>query len=316
MTAHRTTLGRGFVVAGLGALLASAATTPTAAAEATIEATYAATLAGFPIGSGTLNFGIGDDGAYRAAIDARVAGLATVVANRTATATATGRTAADGISSRGYSLAIDGGPIPNHVEMDFSGGAVTQVAATELRYPGWDRRVPLKPEHKRGVVDPLAAFVIPLAPGKDAMNPANCNHTAKVFDGRVRYDLRMIYGSRMEVQGKEGYAGPALVCAVNYKPIAGYRPLSPEEEKFERNLEFSIWFVPVSGADVMIPYKVVVGTPVGLLQVYAHRFDVKGARTAEAKVAAEPATTGSLRKKRRAAAEPTAEAAPEAAPVQ
>lgn len=299
MTAKPTTLGRTVALAGLAALLASTAA-PVGAAEATIEASYAATLAGFPVGAGTLSFGVADGGEYRASIAARVSGLATIVANRTASASVTGRAAGDGVVSRAYRLAIDGGPMPNHVDLGFSGGTVTQVSATELRFPGWDRRVPLKPEHKRGVIDPLAAFVLAVPPGKDAMAPANCNHTARVFDGRVRYDLRMVYGSRMEVQGTEGYTGPALVCAVNYKPIAGYRPLSPEEEKFERNLEFSIWFVPVAGANVMLPYKVVVGTPVGLLQVYAHRFDVRGARTAAA--APEVTTTASVRKKKRAPA--------------
>ena len=296
MTAKRRTLGRAVAMAGIGALLAS----PAGAAETTVRASYAATLAGFPIGSGTLDFDVGGDGGYRVAIDARVSGLASVVANRTATATASGRATGDTITSQGYRLAIDGGAWPNHVDMEFAGTAVTQLAATELRFPGWDRRVPLKPEHKRGVIDPLAAFVISVPPGKEAMNPANCNHTAKVFDGRVRYDLRMVYGSRMEVQGKEGYTGPALVCAVAYRPIAGYRPLSPEEEKFERNLEFSIWFVPAGGTNVMIPYKVVVGTPVGLLQVYAHRFDV-AAPGLSAAAPGEPTTTGSVRKKRRAA---------------
>ena len=299
MTAKRRTFGRGVVMAGLGALAAAALPGTAGAGEATVRAKYSATLAGFPVGTGSLDFAIDDGGAYRASIDARISGLATVVANRTASASASGRAHGDGIASRGYSLAIDGGSWPNHVDMGFSGGTVTQVSATELRFPGWDRRVPLKPEHKRGVIDPLAAFVIAVPPGKDAMNPSNCNHTARVFDGRVRYDLRMVYGSRMEVQGREGYSGPALVCAVNYRPIAGYRPLSPQEEKFERNLEFSIWFVPAGGSKVMIPYKVVVGTPVGLLQVYAHRFDVTGLRTAEA--SSEPATTGTVRKKRRAA---------------
>ncbi len=297
MTTRRTTHGRGLALTTLGALVA--ATVAAGAAETAIEASYAATLAGFPIGNGNLTFGIGEDGSYRAALDARIAGLASVIANRTATAAASGRASGSDVVSRDYRLAIDGGPMPNHVGMDFSAGAVTQVSASELRFPGWDRRVPLKPEHKRGVIDPLAAFVIAVPPGKDAMNPANCNHTARVFDGRVRYDLRMIYGSRMEVQGREGYSGPALVCAVGYKPIAGYRPLSPEEEKFERNLEFSIWFVPAGGSSVMIPYKIVVGTPVGLLQVYAHRFDVRGTRAAD--TPAEPATTSSIRKKRRAA---------------
>lgn len=307
MTAMRTTLGRSLIAIGLGTQIA--ATIPsTASADATIAASYAATLAGFPVASGNLTFGIADGGDWKADLDAQVRGLASVIANRTATATASGHVTPAGIASRDYRLAIDGGNMPNHVDMDFSGGAVTQVTASELRFPGWDRRVPLKPEHKRGVVDPLAAFLLSVPHGKDPMNPSMCDHTARVFDGRVRYDLRMVYGARMEVQGREGYAGPALVCAVSYRPIAGYRPLSPEEERFERNLEFSIWFVPVAGTDVMLPYKVVIGTPFGLLQVYAHRFEVKGTRAGETTATEEPATTASVRKKRRAAMRLEAEA--------
>ncbi len=281
MTAQRTTLGAGLALVGLATQIVAAGPVPAASAESTLEATYAATLAGFPIGGGTLTFGVAPNGEYRAALDAQIRGVAAVIANRSASAAASGRAAGDAVTSRGYRLAIDGGPMPNHVDMAFSGNAVTQISATELRFPGWDRRIPLLPEHKRGVIDPLAAFVLAVPPGKDPMSPGVCNHTARVFDGRVRYDLRMVYGARMEVQANEGYSGPALVCAVNYKPIAGYRPLSPEEEKFERNLEFSIWVVPVAGANVMIPYKIVVATPVGLLQVYAHHFETKATRTAE-----------------------------------
>lgn len=265
----------------VGATLALAGFVSPAAAETTVEATYAATLAGFPVGSGTLTFGAAQNGDWRAAVEAQVRGLATIVANRSATATASGRASPKAMLSKDYALRIDGGAEPNHVDIDFAGTNVKAVSATELHFPGWDRRIPLLPEHKKGVIDPLAAFVLPLAAGQDPMAQSNCDHTARVFDGRVRYDLRMTYGARMDVQGKQGYAGPALVCAVAYRPIAGYRPLSPAEEKFERNLEFSIWFVPAGDARMMIPYKVVVGTPVGLLQVYAHSFTVKGSQTAE-----------------------------------
>ncbi|MBV5262763.1 DUF3108 domain-containing protein [Pinisolibacter aquiterrae] len=286
MFSRRETLA-GTAAAGATLFLACATALP-AAAETTVEATYAATLAGFPVGSGTLTFDAASNGDWRAAVDAQVRGLATIVANRTASASASGRAGPKAMLSKDYALRIEGGAEPNRVDIDFAGANVKAVSATELHFPGWDRRIPLLPEHKKGVIDPLAAFVLPLAPGQDAMAQANCDHTAKVFDGRVRYDLRMTYGARMEVQGKQGYSGPALVCAVAYRPIAGYRPLSPAEEKFERNLEFSIWFVPAGDARMMIPYKVVVGTPVGLLQVYAHSFTVKGTQTAEDTTASIP----------------------------
>ena len=219
MVRERKVVG-GIALLGLTSALLASAALP-AMADTKVKASYVATLAGFPVGSGTLDFGWTADGAYRADVDAQVRGLATLVANRTATASAVGKASGKEISSQIYNLAIDGGPEPNHVGMAFSGGAVKQIEATELHFPGWDRRVPLLPEHKKGVIDPLAAFVVPLAAGRDPLDGANCEHTAKVFDGRVRYDLRMTYGSKMEVQGKEGSAGPALVCAVAYRPIAG-----------------------------------------------------------------------------------------------
>lgn len=290
MFARRECLA-GTVVAAVAPLLAAVTS---AAAGTTVEATYAATLAGFPVGAGDLTFSATEAGDWRADVAAQVKGLAQIVANRQATASASGHAAAKMLVSKDYDLRIDGGAEPNHVDMSFAGPNVKSVEATELHYPGWDRRVPLLAEHKKGVIDPLGAFVLPLAAGQDPMDKANCDRTARVFDGRVRYDLRMTYGTRMEVQGKgNGYAGPALVCAVAYRPIAGFRPLSPEEEKFERNLEFSIWFVPAGGARMMIPYKVVVGTPFGLLQVYAHAFRVKADTTAATETGAAE-TTGTI----------------------
>lgn len=279
----------------LGSVMSCALVAAPAVADSTVKADYVATLGGFPVGSGTLEFGIDPSGEYRAGLTAQVRGLAAIIANRSVTAAASGKAGAKDVASAAFNLAIDGGAEPNHVSMTFgSGGAVKDHSATTLHFPGWDRRVPLLPEHKKGVIDPLAAFVLASAPGRDPMDAANCDHTAKVFDGRVRYDLRMTYGTKMEVQGKEGYAGPALVCAVAYRPIAGYRPLSPAEEKFERNLEMSIWFVPVAGANVLLPYKVVVGTPFGLLQVYAHTLEAKAPLVAEGQGTAA-ITTGSVR---------------------
>jgi hypothetical protein len=300
MTAQPSCLG-GLLALGL---VAGSAAAPATAGETTLEATYAATVAGFPVGSGTLSFGVAPTGDYHAAIEAQIRGLATLIANRSASASASGRVSGRDISSRDYSLAIEGGPQANRVEMSFNGGAVARLSANELYFPGWDRRVPLQPEHKRNVVDPLAAFVLAVPPGRDPMAKENCERTARIFDGRVRYDLRMVYGTRMEVQATDvtapkgadrgnAYVGPALVCAVNYRPIAGFRPLSPEEEKFERNLEFSIWFVPVAGASVLLPYKIVVGTPIGLLQVYAYRFEARVSGAAEADGPA-PRTTASI----------------------
>ena len=71
-------LAVGLAVFGLATQIAGPH--PAAAAETRLQATYAATIAGFPIGSGNLDFGLSGNGEYRAAIDAQIRGLASLIA--------------------------------------------------------------------------------------------------------------------------------------------------------------------------------------------------------------------------------------------
>lgn len=249
--------------------------------ETRVTVNYAASLGAFAIGNGTLNFKVDKDD-YRADIGANVAGLAKIFSSRTAVASTVGSTNRSGILPKAYQLTIQGGQMMSAVRMALTGGNVTDVDATPVRQTG--DRVPLLPSHKKGVIDPVSAFVLPLAKGADPFDRNNCNRVQKVFDGRVRYDLRLVYGAKSLIESKSptDYSGPALVCAVAYRPIAGFRQLTEAERKFEENIEFSIWFVPIAGSNVMLPHRVHIGTPYGLLTVHATRFEVKsGSSTAE-----------------------------------
>jgi hypothetical protein len=266
---------RAVATAGLASALILAAGAARAS-EATVKVNYAASLGAFAIGNGTLNFTVDKDD-YRADIGANVAGLAKIFSSRTAVATSVGSAGRAGVTPKAYNLTINGGQFINAVRMALAGGNVTTVDATPVRQTG--DRVPLLPAHKKGVIDPIAAFVLPVAKGADPFDRNNCNRVQKVFDGRVRYDLRLVYGAKSLIESKSptDYSGPALVCAVAYRPIAGFRQLTEAERKFEENIEFSIWFVPVAGSNVMIPHRVHIGTPYGLLTVHATRFEMKGA---------------------------------------
>ena len=98
MVRERKVVG-GIALLGLTSALLASAALP-AMADTKVKASYVATLAGFPVGSGTLDFGWTADGAYRADVDAQVRGLATLVANRTATASAVGKASGKEISDR------------------------------------------------------------------------------------------------------------------------------------------------------------------------------------------------------------------------
>src|SRR5690606_10141341 len=50
-------------------------------------------------------------------------------------------------------------------------------------------RVPLTDEHRRDVVDPMSAAIMPVAGDGDLTGPDACNRTIPVFDGEYRYDL-------------------------------------------------------------------------------------------------------------------------------
>lgn len=278
-------------LAGLGFASLSASAL---ADDVTVDATYYATLSGFPIANGTLQFKL-DGKNYDARISAQVSGLAALIASRSATGAANGKIEGNRVSPDSYSLSISGGNAVNEVAEQFINNRVVALAATELHLIGWDQRVPLLPQHKQGVVDPFGAFVIPMQANRDIMTPAVCNRTLKIFDGRVRYDLRLVYGTREEIKAQgDSYSGPAIVCAVAYRPIAGQRVLPPEQKKFEENIEFSIWFVPVGSTGVLLPHRILIQTQSGLLVVNAASFVVHGSTpimTADASAKA-PEKTG------------------------
>ena len=74
------------------------------------------------------------------------------------------------------------------VRMGLSGGS---VAALEIAPPLDEKpdRVPLKEAHKRSVVDPVSALLMPGAAKGDLIDPANCNRTLPIFDGAARFDV-------------------------------------------------------------------------------------------------------------------------------
>ena len=48
-----------------------------------------------------------------------------------------------------------------------------------------------------------------------------------MFDGRLRYDLKLDFKRMETVKAEKGYHGPAVVCAVYFTPVAGYIPDRP-----------------------------------------------------------------------------------------
>jgi hypothetical protein len=88
----------------------------------------------------------------------------------------------------------------------------------------------------------------------------------------MRYDLKLEFKRMETIKIDKGYQGPAVVCGISFLPIAGYVPdrAAIKYLKAQRNME--VWFAPVLGTRVLMPFKVVIPTPIGTGLLQATRF--------------------------------------------
>jgi len=121
-------------------------------------------------------------------------------------------------------------------------------------------------------MDPMSASFIPV-PGKaNLMNPEACQRTLAVFDGRMRYDLQLVYKRVDEISPDKGYSGPSVVCAVSFIPLAGHNPQRSAIKYLINLREMEMWLAPIAGTRVVVPFRLSIPTPVGLGIMQATEF--------------------------------------------
>ena len=69
-------------------------------------------------------------------------------------------------------------------------------------------RVPLTEAHRRGVSDPMTASLMRVPGNGDTVVPQACQRTLSIFDGRMRYDLKLAFKRLDKVKTEKGYQGP------------------------------------------------------------------------------------------------------------
>lgn len=254
-------LGRPAVALALAAAL-PAAVAPAAADET--KAIYDVSFAGFGIAKGSLAVRV-DRGGYAAKLHISTSGLARIVSSEESFATAKGRFGS-ALVPASYELMSRGDKV-TQVTMGLGGGKVRKLTAIpELTER--DDRVPVTASHKRGVLDPLSAALLPVAAG----DPDKvCDRTLPIFDGWTRYDIRLSYKATKAVS-VAGYKGDAVVCGARWVPVAGHREGRPSTKFMAENKDLEAWFVP-AGETLMLPYKISVRTMKGMLVVTARQFE-------------------------------------------
>ena len=115
--------------------------------------------------------------------------------------------------------------------------------------------------------------VLATTPGTgDLLGPEACQATTGIFDGRMRYDLRLAFRRIETVKSEKGYHGPVVVCGIYFTPISGYIPdrLAIKYLAAQQHMEVSL--APIAGTRVLAPYRLTIPTPLGIGKLEATQF--------------------------------------------
>src|SRR5262249_13956089 len=201
----------------LGAIAASLA--PRLAHAQRLEARYAVSMTGIPVGKSAWSVDLGTD-AYTISASGGAAGVLSILMGGEGAVEASGKVRNDRLVPVSFtSTGIEDGEMVE-LKMTLDDGVATSVVFNGP--PPSSDRVPLTDVHRRGVVDPLTALLLDNAGAGSAPAATTCDRPLNVFDGRRRYDLLLSF-NRIDQIAEKAYAGPLLVCNVVLRPIAGHR---------------------------------------------------------------------------------------------
>ena len=147
-------------------------------------------------------------------------------------------------------------------------GSVSVIPPLMLR----NHDIPLEKHHKRSVLDPLSALLMPVSASRDMLAPENCNRSIPVFDGGARMNILLKYKETRDAH--KGYKGKVLVCSVQYTSIAGYQPSEKATNYLQKNKNMTVWLAPVDKTHFLMPVRANVETPAGSVVFEATRWKV------------------------------------------
>ncbi len=246
-----------------------AGSTP-AVAQGRVDAKYEASLAGIPVGKGTWTIEVADD-QYTASAQGGSTGLMQTFAGGSGTGAAQGRVVGGQLLPLSYTATSRSSKKSETVRMALAAGAIREFTI-EPEPPVDPDRIPVTDAHKRGVLDPMTGSLLRVAGTGDPVSPEACRTSAAIFDGRMRYDLKLDFKRMETVKSEKGYRGPVVVCAVYFAPIAGYIPDRPGLKYLATQRNMEVTFAPIAGTRVLVPYRMTVPTPLGTAMLEATQF--------------------------------------------
>ena len=239
-------------------------------AQGRLEAHYEATLAGIPVGRGVWNIEIADD-VFSAVASGGTSGLLKAFTGGSGTGAAQGRVVGGALVSTNYTASTITAKKSETIRMVLSNGNIREYGI-EPEPPVDSDRLPVTEAHRRGVYDPMTGSMLRVPGFGDPLTPEVCRVGAGIFDGRMRYDLKLDFKRMETVKAEKGYHGPVVVCAVYFTPVAGYIPDRPVIKYLAAQRNIEIAFAPVAGTRILVPFWLKIQTPLGPALLEATQF--------------------------------------------
>jgi len=233
-----------------------------------VRARYHVSLIGLPIGAADASSSI-DDKHYRVDLNVKLTGVASLISSLKMALASTGAVESGAPTPMTYATTASNSRETRTLRMALASGTVRQVQYA----PFWEEdkspdHVPLTDAHRRNILDPLSAFLLPVPANANPVGPSVCRSRVPVYDGYTRFDVSLSYVETREVKEK-GYSGPVTVCAARYTPIAGHKTTAAGTRFMAENTDMEVWLAPVGHTRVVIPYRVSLMTQVGRIVVEA-----------------------------------------------
>jgi hypothetical protein len=249
--------------------IAAAAADP-ALAQGRLDARYAVTLAGVPVGKGAWVIDSAEN-QFTAAASGATAGLLRVFASGQGSGASRGLIVSGTPVPASFAASITSDKKTEEIRMTLGAGDVKDFAISP-EVPVDPERVPVTEAHFHGVSDPMTGSLIRVPGTGNPLTPQACSRTTPIFDGRMRYNLQFAYKRMEQVKADKGYEGPVVVCAVYFTPIAGFIPHRASVKYLASQRDMEVWLAPVANTRVLVPYRVSIPTPIGVGVMQATQF--------------------------------------------
>jgi len=244
-----------------------------------ISIQYKATLGGIYVGSAKMQIALTKQ-AYNIAASGSLSGVLKSLVGFRVDVKTYGTLANATMIPQRYSTEYGTANSLHSIKIDYSANRKAAVLAKPPFFPS-RRRIALKPAHLKNTVDPLSALFLPVKKGLGTLSPDNCQRLMPVFDGRMRYNLKISSSAAQEPDQKiRGFDGPVLICRIKIEPIAGYSPPKPGTKKPPKNNTIEIWLTPMGSTGLLIPVKGRMPTPFGMAEISIRRLYLNGQKVA------------------------------------